>query len=275
MIDQSSLKGECVMKIKPLCFILVLLVTGSMGTIHASANDQKVKELDIGESFDGAEGTMVLQNLKNDKVFIYNKQRSKVRYTPESTFKVANALIGLQTKAVSDEYEVKRWDGVIREFEDWNRDHTLASAMRHSVIWYYQAMARDIGAENMQKYVNLINYGNRDISGGIDQFWLDSSIKISAREQVQFIENLVEEKLPIDKQHMRTVKRIMINEEADSYVLHGKTGTRLSDMGLGWYVGYIETDKGKWAFATNLDGSGSKAKTITLDALKELDIIKE
>ncbi|MDM5360468.1 class D beta-lactamase [Peribacillus sp. ACCC06369] len=263
------------MKIKALCFILVLLVTGSMGSIHASANDQKVKELDIGESFDSVEGTMVLQNLKNDKVFIYNKQRSKVRYTPESTFKVANALIGLQTKAVSDEYEVKRWDGVIREFEDWNRDHTLASAMRHSVIWYYQALARDIGAENMQQYVKLIDYGNHDISGGIDQFWLDSSIKISAREQVQFIENLVEEKLPIDKQHMRTVKRIMINEDADSYVLHGKTGTRLSDMGLGWYVGYIETDKGKWAFATNLNGSGSKAKTITLDTLKELDIIKE
>lgn len=218
---------------------------------------------------------MVLQNLKNDKVFIYNKQRSKVRYTPESTFKVANALIGLQTKAVNDEYEVKRWDGVNREFEDWNRDHTLASAMRHSVIWYYQAMARDIGAGNMQQYVNLLDYGNRDISGGIDQFWLDSSIKISAREQVQFIENLVEEKLPIDKQHMRTVKRIMINEEAGSYVLHGKTGTRLSDMGLGWYVGYIETDKGKWAFATNMDGSGSKAKTITLEALKELDIIEE
>jgi beta-lactamase class D len=275
MIDQSSLEGECVMKIKALCFILVLLVTGSMSTIHASANDQKVKKLDIGESFDGAEGTMVLQNLKNDKVFIYDKQRSKVRYTPESTFKVANALIGLQTKAVSDEYEVKRWDGVIREFEDWNRDHTLASAMRHSVIWYYQAMARDIGAEDMQQYVNLIDYGNHDISGGIDQFWLDSSIRISAREQVQFIENLVEEKLLIDKQHMRTVKRIMINEEADSYVLHGKTGTRLSDMGLGWYVGYIETDKGKWAFATNIDGSGSKAKTITLDALKELDIIEE
>lgn len=263
------------MKIKALCFILVLLVTGSMGTIHASANDQKVKELDIGDSFDCTEGTMVLQNLKNDNVFIYNNQRSKVRYTPESTFKVANALIGLQTKAVSDEYEVKRWDGVIREFEDWNRDHTLASAMRHSVIWYYQAMARDIGAENMQQYVNLLDYGNRDISGGIDQFWLDSSIKISAREQVQFIENLVEEKLPIDKQHMRTLKRIMINEEADSYVLHGKTGTRLSDLGLGWYVGYIETDKGKWAFATNMDGSGSKAKTITLEALKELDIIEE
>ncbi|MFJ7755785.1 class D beta-lactamase [Peribacillus muralis] len=262
------------MKIKSLCFILVLLVSGSVSTIHASASGHKVKELQIGESFGGVDGTMIIQNLKTDKEYIYNKKRSTTRYTPESTFKVANALIGLQTKAVSDEYEVKRWDGVTREFEDWNRDHSLASGMRYSVIWFYQELARDIGAQNMQEYVNMIHYGNRDISGGIDHFWLDSSLHISAKEQVHFIEKLVDEKLPIDKQHMRTVKRIMINEEADDYVLHGKTGTRLSDMGLGWYVGYIETDKGKWAFATNLDGSGSTAKAITLEALKELEIIK-
>ncbi|AOH56463.1 class D beta-lactamase [Peribacillus muralis] len=262
------------MKIKSFCFILVLLVSGSVSTIHASASGHKVKELQIGESFGGVDGTMIIQNLKTDKEYIYNKKRSTTRYTPESTFKVANALIGLQTKAVSDEYEVKRWDGVTREFEDWNRDHSLASGMRYSVIWFYQELARDIGAQNMQEYVNMINYGNRDISGGIDHFWLDSSLHISAKEQVHFIEKLVDEKLPIDKQHMRTVKRIMINEEADDYVLHGKTGTRLSDMGLGWYVGYIETDKGKWAFATNLDGSGSTAKAITLEALKELEIIK-
>ncbi|WP_285767498.1 class D beta-lactamase [Peribacillus sp. SI8-4] len=260
---------------KSLCFILVLLVSASVGTIHASANGHKVKELKIGESFGGVDGTVVIQNVTTDKEYIYNKKRSVIRYTPESTFKVANALIGLQTKAISDEYEVKRWDGVVREFEDWNRDHSLASGMRYSVIWFYQAMARDIGAENMQQYVDKLNYGNRDLSGGIDHFWLDSSLNISAKEQVRFIENLVDEKLPIDKQHMRTVKRIMINEEADDYVLHGKTGTRLSDMGLGWYVGYIETDKGTWAFATNLDGSGSTAKAITLDALKKLEIIKQ
>lgn len=263
------------MKIKSLCFILVLLVAGSVSTVHASANGHKVKELQIGEFFGGVDGTMIIQNVKTDKEYIYNKKRSNVRYTPESSFKVANALIGLQTKAVSDEYEVKRWDGVIREFEDWNRDHSLASGMRYSVIWFYQEMARDIGAQNMQQYVNMLDYGNHDISGGIDHFWLDSSLNISAKEQVQFIEKLVKEKLPIDKQHMRTVKRIMINEEADDYVLHGKTGTRLSDMGLGWYVGYIETDKGTWAFATNLDGSGSTAKAITLEALKKLEIIKE
>ncbi|MDM5337119.1 class D beta-lactamase [Fictibacillus enclensis] len=239
------------------------------------ASEPHVKRL-VGQNlFHNTEGTSVIKDLKTGQIYIYNSKRSKERFTPESTFKVPNALIGLQTKAVRDEYEVKRWDGITREIPDWNRDHTLASGMRYSVIWYYQDMARDIGQERMQDYVTKVGYGNRDISGGIDHFWLSSSLKISAREQVRFMERLVKEKLPFDKQVMRTVKRMMINDEADSYIIHGKTGTRLSDMGLGWYAGYVETKKGKWAFATNVDSSGTTAKTITLEELKQLKIIKD
>lgn len=117
-----------------------------------------------------------------------------------------NSLIGLETGAVRDEYEVKRWDGVIREFESWNRDRTLASAIRESAIWFYQDMARDIGVTNMEKFVNQIGYGNRDISGGIDEFWLDSTLEISAIEQVDFIESLVEEDLPFTEKNQKPSK---------------------------------------------------------------------
>ncbi|MDA3130251.1 hypothetical protein GJS40_09380 [Aliibacillus thermotolerans] len=125
----------------------------------------------------------------------------------------------------------------------------------------------------MQKHLNRINYGNRDISGGIDTFWLDSSLRISAQEQMAFMERLVREKLPFHKQTMKTVKRMMIDDEQDSYTIHGKTGTRLSDMGLGWYVGFVETKKDIWVFSTNVDSSGSVAKDITLKSLKKLRII--
>ncbi|MCS7462151.1 class D beta-lactamase [Paenibacillus doosanensis] len=232
-------------------------------------------QLELEDIFHNTQGTVVLKNLKTNQVYEYNPERSKERFTPESSYKVANALIGLEVKAVADEYEVKRWDGIVREFPGWNRDHSLASAMRESAIWFYQAMARDIGQERMQDYVNRIGYGNRDISGGIDTFWLDSSLKISAEEQAEFIEKLVEEKLPFQKKTMKTVKRIMIDNEQDAYTVHGKTGTRLSDMGLGWYVGYIETDKDIWVFATNVAGSGSTAKQLTLDTLKKMKIVKE
>ena len=232
-------------------------------------------QLQLDPIFQQTEGTLVLKSLKTNRVYTYNPERSKERFTPESSFKVANALIGLERKAVADEYEVKRWDGFVREYPAWNRDHSLASAMRESAIWYYEALARDIGEEHMQHFMNRIGYGNRDISGGIDSFWLDSSLKISALEQADFIERLVEEELPFQKITMKTVKRIMIDDEQDKFTVHGKTGTRLSDMKLGWYVGYVETDKETWVFATNVADSGSVAKQLTMDTLKNMKIVKE
>lgn len=255
-------------------FIFIFLAVVCLFSYSPSADAKPSSHrLELEQTFRKSHATLVLKNLKTDQVYTFNSERSKQRFTPESSFKVANALIGLEVKAVADEYEVKRWDGIVREFPVWNRDHSLASAMRESAIWYYQAMARDIGQELMQKYVNRIHYGNRDITGGIDTFWLNSSLKISAVEQAEFIEKLVEENLPFQKKTMKTVKRMMIADEQDEYTIHGKTGSRLSDMGLGWYVGYVETDKETWVFATNAAGSGAFAKQLTLTTLEKMKIL--
>nr|WP_249365679.1 class D beta-lactamase [Cytobacillus citreus] len=252
--------------------IPMILVFTCLSTV-TEAKVQKTMKLENEGLFNGKEGTMVLKNLKNDSLYVYNSERSTKRFTPESTFKVPNSLIGLETSALRDEYEVKRWDGVVREFESWNRDHSLASAMGESAIWFYQDMARDIGEMKMLEYMNQMGYGNGDISGGIDRFWLDSTLKISAVEQVDFLEDLVEEELPFKEKNQKVVKRMMIQDEQDNYTLHGKTGTRLSDMGLGWYIGYIETDKETWVFAVNLNGSGTEAKNITIEVLKKMHIM--
>ncbi|WP_188991776.1 class D beta-lactamase [Paenibacillus nasutitermitis] len=244
-----------------------------MTPLQVQAEPALTHELKKDALFQGTPGTMIIKNLKTGKQFVYNQKRSIQPYTPESSFKVANALFGLEEEAVADEYEVKRWDGVIRQFEVWNRDHSLASAMRQSAIWFYQALARDIGSDAMQRNLDRIGYGNRDISGGIDTFWLDSSLKISAQEQIDFLEELVNESLPFQKQNMKTVKRMMIDDDQDDYTIHGKTGTRLSDMGLGWYVGYVETKRNIWIFATNVDSSGTTARNITLESLEKLHII--
>jgi beta-lactamase class D len=148
--------------------------------------------------------------------------------------------------------------------------------MRYSVVWYYQAMARDIGKERMQEWLDKINYGNKDISGGIDKFWLNSSLKISPLEEVDFISNLVQEKLPFDKKNMKTVKRLMIQDEQDNYTLYAKTGT--SDKPpIGWFVGFVKTKDHTYVFATNVDGEGStssqKARQITVNILKDYKIM--
>ncbi|MCY7866840.1 class D beta-lactamase [Bacillus spizizenii] len=258
--------------------VLVLSIAGIGGfSVHASSSAHEkhlnVGQMNVDDEFKDTDGTFILHDVQKDKTFVYNRERANKRQTPQSTFKVVNALIGLQVKAVRDEYDVKRWDGVKREFESWNRDHTLGSAMRESAIWYYQALARDIGDERMKTWLHTLSYGNKDISGGIDQFWLQSSLTISPLEQEAFLEKLVKEELPFDKSVMKTVKRMMIQEEGDHYTLYGKTGTRLTDMGLGWFVGFIKTEHGSYIFVTNVDDSGTKAKNITVDILKKYGLI--
>lgn len=267
-----------------LSIVVIFMIAGSGikgdSAKATSANDPLKKnpilnKMDVSEFFNEREGTFIIKDIKKGKTYIYNEKLSKVRETPESTFKIANALIGLQVGVVEDEYDIKRWDGVKREFDSWNQDHTLGSAMRDSAIWYYQEVARDIGSDSMNLWLDKLSYGNGDSSGGIDQFWLDSTLKISPLEQANFIERLYKENLPLDQATMKTVKRMMIQDEKNTYTLHGKTGTRLSDFGLGWFVGYLETEDNSYVFVTQIDGSGSRAKEITIDILKKYEFIKE
>ncbi|WP_440602055.1 BPU family class D beta-lactamase [Bacillus safensis] len=254
---------------KWLVFFILLMAlcigqpSSSEGTSPAwSVDDEFLKD---------REGTFVIQEVKEKSPWVYNKKRANQRFAPQSTFKVANALIGLQTGAVRDEYDIKYWDGVKREIDNWNKDHTLGSGMRDSVVWYYQAMARDIGEERMSHWVKAIHYGNEDISGGIDQFWLSSSLRISPVEQVHFLKQLYEESLPFDLSVMRTVKRMMIQKEEKHATLYGKTG---SGSGIGWYVGFIKHKNKTYIFATNIEGTGLEAKEITYRILKKYHLIE-
>ncbi|MCF6136574.1 class D beta-lactamase [Pseudalkalibacillus berkeleyi] len=257
-------------------FLISILSTTPQTNAKTSTNgDQKTKEIDLSHFFSHHDGTFILKKLNNNKMYVYNSERADTLFTPESTFKVPNALIGLEVGAVRDEYDVKRWDGIERQFEIWNEDHTLGSGMRYSVIWYYQAMARDIGNENMQTWISNLSYGNEDISGGIDQFWLNSSLELTPFQQADFMEQLYKEELPFTKKNMKTVKRMMIQKDEDNYVVYGKTGTRLSDFGLGWFVGFVENKQGAYVFVTNINASGTTASNITYEILKEMKIIQD
>jgi beta-lactamase class D len=89
-------------------------------------NSLDVTKMKVDQYFPNHEGIFILRDIGTNQTFVYNEERAKVRQSPNSTFKVANALIGTQVGAVKDEYEVKRWDGVKRDLDVWNKDHTLA-----------------------------------------------------------------------------------------------------------------------------------------------------
>jgi beta-lactamase class D len=258
-----------------------------LSILSLPAAAQVQRETDIpARYFRGMTGAFVLLDVRHNTVTRFNPRECAARYSPASTFKIPNSLIGLETGVIRDEHFVIPWDGVERWNPSWNRDHDLASAIANSVVWYYQELARRVGADSMKKYVDAMHYGNRDISGGIDHFWLGSSMKISADEQVAFLRKLAEGKLPFSKRSLDIVSRITIVEQTPEYTLHGKTGFANSPDSsvVGWFVGWIERGKDLYCYALNLtsadygrdgDAIWAHRKEYALAILHDLGVIPD
>ena len=152
---------------------------------------------------------------------------------------------------VQDEFQVFRWDGTRRDIESWNVDQDLRSSMRNSTVWVYQQFARAIGERQERRYLQSIAYGNADPSGGIDRFWLDGNLRISAEEQVSFLRRLHRNALPFRAEHQRLVKDVMIVEAGRQWILRAKTGWQAQvQPQVGWWVGWVEWPQGSVFFAS-------------------------
>ncbi|MEM1218502.1 MAG: class D beta-lactamase [Bacteroidota bacterium] len=201
----------------------------------------------------GVNGTIVLLDANSGQRYIHNPERAREEFLPASTFKIPNTLIALET-GVTNETETFTWDGTERTIEAWNRDQTLSSAFRNSVVWVYQDLARRVGEEEMQLRVDYLGYGNSDISGGIDQFWLSGGLRISAIDQVQFLQRMIAGNLPLKPGIVQKALPIFLEEETETYKLYAKTGwATIPEPDLGWYVGWIETVDQRFLFALNIN----------------------
>ncbi|HSF44562.1 MAG TPA: penicillin-binding transpeptidase domain-containing protein, partial [Chitinophagaceae bacterium] len=144
---------------------------------------------ELKEYFDEfrVDGTFAMYDNSRGQHIIYNLKRDTIAYSPASTFKIANALIALHTGRVTSDSSILKWDGVTREIPEWNRDLSLYQAFRVSAVPHFQSLARSIGKDTMQKWLDSLHYGNMKIGGAVDTFWLDNSLKISNDAQVWFI----------------------------------------------------------------------------------------
>jgi beta-lactamase class D len=202
--------------------------------------------------------------------------RSETRYLPASTFKIFNALAAIEAGVIAGPDEPVPWDRQDRCVAAWNQDLSLRGAYRQSAFWVYQVFARRVGAERMHRWLREAQYGNQDIAGGIDRFWLDGALRTSLVDQVAFLVRLHEGRLPFSAETIGAVREIMIEERGSGYVLRGKSGwaQRLSAAGdrfarcrptdppepgpevtpeVGWYVGYVESHDRVAFFALNID----------------------
>jgi beta-lactamase class D len=216
---------------------------------------KEVSELAKVFSDNGVAGTFVLYDVATETMFVSDEARAKKRFTPASTFKIANSLIGLDVGAVKDVEEVLPYGGKPQRIKEWERDMGLREAIKVSNVPVYQELARRIGLERMREGVKKLGYGNMEIGSVVDRFWLEDPLVISAVEQTEFLHRLAEGLLPINPRAVRAVKEITLLEKTETYELHGKTGWWVGPAlpQIGWWVGWIERANRVYPFALNFD----------------------
>jgi beta-lactamase class D len=246
------------MRLRLVLFLAFLLQACASATTANSQPFVSVRE-DWGRSFQaaGVDGTLVLMKEGSGKMEVYNTSRARTGYLPASTFKILNSLIALETGVTAGPETVFPWDGKQHPFAAWNRDLTFREAFAASSVPVYQGIARSVGKERMARSVDEVKYGNADIGGDVDTFWLEGNLRISAMEQVDFLQRLYGERLPFSKKSMDVVKDIMAQDKGTDWVIRSKTGwvARVAPN-IGWWVGWLERKGDVWFFACNIDMAG-------------------
>jgi beta-lactamase class D len=255
------------------------------------AKVNRVARPPLGTAPAGARLGFVLYDVDKDEMTVVDPAQVETRFVPASTYKIPNALIGLETGVVTGEDFTLSWDGVKRDRESWNQDHNLATAIKESAVWYFQIVARRVGLARMQEKVKAFGYGNQNIGVVVDRFWLDGPLAISALEQVEFLRRLlatargqkVPWALPVSPGHAQLLMKLLVKRESGGWVLRGKTGMARArkPQRIGWLVGIVDAPNGKgsWVYATIVTGKDSAGpaifdarETLTIGMLAELGV---
>jgi beta-lactamase class D len=257
----------------------LILTSFSSCSVNRAKVDNSLKKYFDENKVDGC---FTLFNNADGKVTVYNMSLDTVRFSPASTFKIVNSLIGLEIGKITDEKMVIKWDGEKRRVEEWNRDLTMEEAFKVSSVPWYQEVARRIGKDTMQHWLDSLHYGNMKIGNHIDSFWLDNSLKISPDEQLGLIKRLYFDQLPFQKRTQQIVRDVMEQEDNTLYSMAYKTGWGFDENhhSIGWMVGWIEENKHPYFFVTlvksadqNIDMKAVRLK-ITKGILAQLGFFK-
>jgi beta-lactamase class D len=256
--------------VKKIINLLLLLLLTTLGSylvtqhpVYSQTEPNIERQVDFQKHFKslGVEGSTMIYDLNQDLFYQHNPARNNTAFLPASTYKIPNSLIALETGVIKNDVDVLTWDGIERGLADapideWNQDLNMRLAFKYSAVWFYQVLARKIGHQRMQDFVTKIEYGNQNIGGkeDIDQFWLEGELRITPRQQIDFLRRLQQNDLPFAPKNIDLVKDIAIAEQASDYVLRAKTGLATSvTPQIGWYVGYLEQNNNVYFFATNID----------------------
>lgn len=242
-----------------------------------------VSTIDLSPWFIGYEGSFVLYDLNGDTWKVYNMEQATLRTAPNSTYKIYDALFGLEEGVIAPDDSFMAWDGTKHPFEAWNGNQDLPSAMQSSVNWYFEEIDARIGGAAIQDYIRKIGYGNELVNANLSSYWMQGTLKISPVEQVELLTALYDNRFGFAPENINAVKNSICLFSSEHFSsasksFYGKTGTgRVDGQDVnGWFIGYIEAAGNTYFFATNIqaaeNATGSKASEISFSILSHMGI---
>lgn len=199
------------------------------------------------------------------------------RESPDSTAKPVIALAALEAGVITPRDSVLEWDGTLYTRESWNGDQTLDGAMKNSVNWYFKQLDEKTGMVSLRETYEKLSYGNCDLSSGAGDYWMNGSLKISVREQIEVLKKIWENPGLFQEENVQTLKNSMLVNQGEGYRLYGKTGTGFTEDGgnRGWFIGVLERDgEENLYFAVKITGNagedGVAASETAFAILKEI-----
>lgn len=216
------------------------------------------------------------------------------RDSPNSTFKIAISYMGFDSGILIDPHHplIPYQAGYADWLPRWKQPHDPELWITNSCVWYSQVITQKLGMKKFQDYLSQFHYGNENGQGdpikqnGLTDAWLDTSLLISPREQIQFLQRSPAE-LKISSRAAEMTKKIIYQGELiPGWKIYGKTGSGhvLRQGGkhdekfqAGWFVGWAEQGKRKVWFAVHIndekpesDYAGPRAKDKTIQLLKQV-----
>lgn len=257
-------------------------------------NEPIIKEVDWSKHFDGINGAGVIYDPTENYYLIYNSELANVRRSPCSTFKIISSAIAIENGFIDLNNSTKAWSGEKFWNENWNKNIDFKEAFQTSCVWYFREIIDEIGNDLMQIELNKLKYGNCDITDwngnqntnnnnpALTGFWIESSLKISPKEQVEVLERIFGDMSEYSEKTKKQLEQVMLVKDlpnSDTFI-YGKTGMG-KDKGIvvdSWFTGFADTkESGRIYFSiylgetNNKNVSSTKAKEIAINIINELN----
>jgi len=244
--------------------VLVLSITA------ITANAKEITVSQYKQAFKNYNGCFILYSVNEHKIISeYNpNNRCNEQISPNSTFKIPLSLMAFN-EGIINQNTLFKWDGEKGVLPEHDQDQTPNTWLKYSVVWVSQRITPKLGYDRIKDYLAKFNYGNQDFRGdpgknnGLTHAWLASSLKISAMQQLHFLNAMLNNKLPISHEAIANTKKNLylgkLDHGADYY---GKTGSgrhgrnerqsNPSKLRDGWFIGFVEKGKQEYIFISNL-----------------------